>query len=315
MGIRNRIAIKKDNIKTFLFFLGFTSLLWLFIQFSKKYTREVVINITYTNIPEQKTLDKNSDLTLKLTLNGNGFRLLRYMWKSPTLTFNMNDAKMQNENSYYFDLMNVKWKEKLKYNGEIIALDKENLNVSFYQNLKKKIPLVSRQYITYAPGFGSAEGLKIEPDSVWITGPKTMVDTIHNLKLNPVELRGLNADFYEEIGIEQTSLPTEVKIEPEKIQGTIAVSKFTEGNIEVPVNLINSNIDGEIRIFPKKVKLIYKISLEDYSEIVFTDFKIIADYQKANTDLGTLPLTLVKKPDHVKDVRLQEEQVQFIILK
>ncbi len=320
MGIRNRIkkrfSIQRDNVKTFLFFLGFTSLLWLFIQFSKKYTREIEVTIEYTNTPKDKTLNKTSDLNVKLILNGNGFRLLRYSWNIPTLVVNMNDAIKETDNNYYYNLKDnlTIIKNKLNYRGEILNVEKEQLRINFYTNLKKKIPLISRQYVTYAPGYGSTNGVRIIPDSVTIEGPETIIDTIHNLKVEPIEISELNTDFNKMIGVEMANLTPEIQITPQEIQAEITVSKFTEGSVDVPITLINVPVGEEVKIFPKEIKVVYKISLDKYSTIEFNDFKIIADYNKITEENRVLPLKLIKKPKNVQNVRLQEDQVQFIIV-
>ena len=98
----HRFSLKPSNVRVFLFFLGCTSLLWILIQFSKNYTREIEVNIAYQELPKGMLLNANSDTTVKLLLQGNGFRLFKYVWNTPLLTFNMSDAIPYDGHQYYF---------------------------------------------------------------------------------------------------------------------------------------------------------------------------------------------------------------------
>lgn len=314
--IRKKISLKRSNVKTFLFFLLFTSLLWLFIQFSKKYTQQIEVQVKYTNLPEDRVLNESSDQILKVTLNGNGFVLLSRSWDTSTLTYNMDNAVVDRNNNYYFLIDDKKvLKEKLGHSGEISRVDKEQLRVILDKVTLKKIPVVVDNMITYANGFGSIEGIQIVPDSVTARAVKSVLDTLYEIKTTPLEIKNLNTDYEKTLDLDLSSMKNRFSIDTTTVKVTIEVDKLTEGVKEIPITLVNVPADQEIKIFPKNVKVVYTVGLDQYNNINERDFTVIADYKDSTEDTSFLMLKLTKAPDYIHDVRLQENQVQFIIVK
>jgi len=312
----SRFSLKRNNVKTFLFFLAFTSVLWLFIQFSKNYTQEIAVAIQYINVPKDRILHEGSDQTLKLTLNGNGFRLIKHTWSIPEMQFDITNAIQTKQGDYYYyiDKTDPSIKEKLKFKGNILAVQKDTLKVQLDVNLEKKIPLLVSKKITYVPGYGSDKGVELLPDSITVSGPERIIDTINYIFTEDLKLEDVNTNYKTKLSVKVDSLPSTVKVIPKEVAATIVVSKFTEGSQEIPITLKNIPEGKEIKIFPKEVKVVYRVGLESYNEISPRDFKVIADYNKVSEDSSFLILELIDSPTSIHDLRLQDKQVQFVIL-
>ena len=310
------LSFRKNNVKTFLFFLMFTSFLWLFIQFSKNYTQEVEFTVTYKNIPESKVFNESSDQKLKLTLNGNGFRMINYTWSSPKLVFNFEDAIPLSNSKYYFLTKENRnyFKEKLDFKGNIISIHKDTLMVLVDINKRRKVPIRLVGSLKYAVGYGSGNGLQTETDSVMISGPKQVVDTLNHIYTKEFNIHDLKKDYKTKLVLNTTGLPKTLIIQPESINATIKVSKFTEGKQKIPVLLKNVPKDKEINIFPKEVMVIYSVGLDQFNSVKKSDFEVFADFDKIQKKSSFLVLELVKSSPVVYNVRLQDKQVQYVII-
>ncbi len=312
---KNKFYFKKSNVKTFLFFLLFTSVLWLFKQFSKNYTKEIEVVIQYEDIPQDKIFNKKSDQVVRMVFNGNGFRLINYYWGKPVLRLNIKDAiaNTKGEYNFYVDKESSILKNKLDFKGRILSVQKDTLRLKLDHKSQKKIPVVIEQNIQYSSGYGSSKGVSVFPDSVMVSGPSQIVDTIQSVKTKKLVLEGLNIDHTSELGIE--TLPPNVIVTPSKVKSSILVSKFTEGSQKIPITLNNIPQGLDVKIFPKEISVVYRVSLDKYNEISPRDFIVVADYAKASEESLFLSLELINKSKFVHDVRLQEKQVQFIVLK
>lgn len=312
---KNKFYFKKSNVKTFLFFLLFTSILWLFKQFSKNYTKEIEVVIQYADIPQDKIFNKKSDQVVRMVFNGNGFRLINYYWGKPVLRLNIKDAiaNTKGEYNFYVDKESSILKNKLDFKGRILSVQKDTLRLKLDHKSQKKIPVVIEQNIQYSSGYGSSKGVSVFPDSVMVSGPSQIVDTIQSVKTKKLVLEGLNIDHTSELGIE--TLPPNVIVAPSKVKSSILVSKFTEGSQKIPITLNNIPQGLDVKIFPKEISVVYRVSLDKYNEISPRDFIVVADYAKASEESLFLSLELINKSKFVHDVRLQEKQVQFIVLK
>ncbi|MEW7290461.1 hypothetical protein [Aquimarina sp. 2304DJ70-9] len=314
---KNSFSLKRNNVKIFLFFLIFTSILWLLIQFSKNYTQEVEVAVRYTNLPKDKIFNGESDQLVRMTLNGNGFRLMSHNWKKPVLQLNVDDAVSGNDDEYFFYVNKESsiLKKKLDFKGRVLSIHKDTLRLKLDVNLEKKVPVKTLQDIKYTVGYGSDKGLVISPDSALVSGPSKIIDTIQFIHTEDLIIEGLNVDYTSELNINTEKLPASVLVMPQKIKADILVSKFTEGNQKIPITVNNVPEGVEIKIFPKEITVVYRVGLDTYNEISPRDFMVTADYAKASEESSFMTLELTNIPKSIHDVRLQEKQVQFVVLK
>jgi YbbR domain-containing protein len=221
------------------------------------------------------------------------------------------------ENQYHFHVNkeSLILKSKLDFKGKVLSLQKDTLRLKLDRNLKKKIPVRINQSIQYAVGYGSDKGLVVSPDSITISGPSQVIDTIRYVSTENLNLEGLNVDYNSRLDINTEELQPTIKVVPSEVEANILVSKFTEGNQKIPITINNIPEGLEIKIFPKEISVIYRVGLDKYNEINPRDFIIIADYAKVSEESSFLTLELIKKPKSIHDVRLQVKQVQFVVLK
>ncbi|MEW7279286.1 YbbR-like domain-containing protein [Aquimarina sp. 2201CG1-2-11] len=314
---KNRFSLKKSNVQTFLFFLLFTSMLWLFTQFSKNYTQEVEVTIKYTNIPKDRIVNAKSDQSLKMVLNGNGFRLIGHNWSKSILNFSVEDAFTTTSNKYSFfvNKETLLLNNKLDFKGKVLSIQKDTLELYLDYNLKKKVPVYAKRDIEYAVGYGSDQGLVLKPDSITVSGPSQIVGSINQVHTEKVDLKGLNVDHTAKLRINTEELPSDILVIPSRVDATVLVSKFTEGHQKVPITIRNAPDGMEIKIFPTEISVVYRVGLDKYNEVSPRDFVVIADYAKVSEESSFLTVELVEKPGAIHDVRLQEKQVQFVVLK
>ena len=233
------------------------------------------------------------------------------------LNFSVEDALNATNNRYSFFVNKeaLLLNNKLDFKGKVLSVQKDTLRLYLDDNLKKKVPVYADQDIAYAVGYGSDQGLVLKPDSITVSGPSQVVGAIKYLYTEKIDLKGLNVDHTAKLRINTDELPSDILVIPPKVDASILVSKFTEGNQKVPITIRNAPEGMEIKIFPKEISVVYRVGLDKYNEISPRNFVVIADYAKASEESSFLTVELVEKPSVIHDVRLQEKQVQFVVLK
>ena len=108
------------------------------------------------------------------------------------------------------------------------------------------------------------------------------------------------------------SISNDVKIEANKVQFKIEVSKFTEGIVTLPITIVNVPEHIKINYFPKQLTVKYATTIDNFNSISEEDFKIECDYKNSKNKSYLIP-KIVTKPNNIKNVRLQEQQIEFII--
>ncbi|UZO79373.1 CdaR family protein [Aquimarina sp. ERC-38] len=313
----HKLSFRRHNVKVFLFFLLFTSVLWVVIQFSKNYTQEIEVLLAYQNLPENEVIDiSNSDQQLKLLLSGNGFRFINYLFDQPVVKMDIKEAISNESNTYEFKINkeDPDLKSQLNFKGNIINIQKDIVQVKTTTNTEKKVPIVVKTKIKYAPGYGTDQPISSSPDSILIRGPKRSLDTIRVLATELLTIRDLKSDFKGNLKIDISAIPDDIDISREFVTASIDVSKITEGNKEVPVQLINVPKNIQVTIFPKTVQVVYRINLDKIDDITASDFVVEADFSEAVVSSEFLVLNLKVVPKEVKDVRLMTNKIQYVII-
>ena len=160
------------------------------------------------------------------------------------------------------------------------------------------------------------EAINISPDSILIKGPESILDTLSFVSTTLFQKTQLNSSIKEIISIEKFSKESNIRTQQDKIEISAIVEEFTEGEIEVPVTLINPPQNNSINTFPKLVKITYKVALSNFNKVTSSAFLIECDYNmsKAN-NLPYLIPKLVESSSLVRNIRIAPLQIDFIINK
>ena len=94
---------------------------------------------------------------------------------------------------------------------------------------------------------------------------------------------------------------------------SINVEKYTEATIDIPIQYNNVPDSIVLRTFPKSVKLTYFVSLNDYDKVFPQFFEVNVNYNDISEDNNQVAVTLEKYPENVSNVRMNQENVDYII--
>ena len=81
---------KNLKVKRFLFFLLLAAIFWVLTKFSREFTATMVAKIQYENVPENAALSEGNLKSITFDLTANGFEILFYKFKRPTIDLQIN---------------------------------------------------------------------------------------------------------------------------------------------------------------------------------------------------------------------------------
>ena len=308
-----KIKVKRRNVKTFLFFLLFSTVIWILVQLGKTYTRIVEFPIEYVNEPLDKIILEENPRVLKVRIRDSGFGIMFYKMFSPSYELDLSKT-IEEGNKLIFPLEENKPEvaDQLDLNLNQSEIVKDQLVVNFYQKSTKLLPVVSNIEVDFKAGYGAQNAVDIEPDSIKVSGHKQVIDTLEQLETKQLTLKNIHESVKGIVEIDKENLKN-ISFYEDEVAYTLNVDKFTEGRLTVPVEVINVPENREISIFPKEVTVIYQVNLQDFNKVNRNDFRIISDYKNIQPNEHFLIPKIVSKPDFVKNVRLNVKKVEFVI--
>jgi len=306
---------KSKRVNIFLLFVVLALLFSVLTKLSKNYTQTFSFKINAINVPEDNVVIYDSTNVMQITLSTYGFRHIKYYFVEPTITVDFSNLE---KNATHFN-----WIERRELSNVINQFDAniriENISpdtIAFRYdvNTVKMVPLVLESEIVFASGFDLIETYNLEPDSIKVIGPKILTDSIAEIKTKALKLENINVDVKSTIGLNLPYKSKDLSFSHEQTQVSGRVERFTEGTIDVPINVINVPDNIKINYYPKVVSVIYYTSLSNFKSISSSSFIVEGDYNSLNSEDTFLVPKIVQQPDLVKSTRLNVKRIEFILM-
>ncbi|WP_205589263.1 YbbR-like domain-containing protein [Mesonia aquimarina] len=308
----SKIPFKRKNLKAFSFFLVFAVFIWLIVQFSKDYEQTISVPLILENSPKDKLVEKKQEV-LRFSVQENGFSLAWLKLFNSSIKVDLENLPASKSNLLYIiPQQKDSIKQILNIKTNNIRFLEDTIAIPFLQKSTKKIAVKSSIKVSYAPGYSSQKPLAILPDSIKISGSIKNIDTISEIFTEELNLKNIKADQKGSVALDTTTI-SQVSFYRTKVDYTLDVEKFTEGRVEVPIEVINNPENTDISIFPKKVVVIFSVSLKDFELISKNDFSVICDFSEIEKEQNFIIPKLIKQPKFISDARLNINKVQFII--
>lgn len=295
--------------------------LWFLNALSEKYTTTISFPVKFNNFPENKILVNTPPKKLDLKVNAYGFTLFRNSISMAfrPLIFNVNEftnQKMQHSQSSYFRIGTQRYLELLQSQVsseiKIISISPDSIIFQFDPIIKKNVVIRPNIKLTLEEQFIQAGPTTFLPDSVSLTGPKSILDTLKAIHTDMLEFSGVNKTIHRNI-----SLPEIENISYKKYRTvlTIPVEQYTEDKVTVPIEVINAPDSIRILTFPSKVDVKYLVALSQYKNIDHNSFRAIFDYnklkkseKKGNIEIKQIPQNIISYSFDITSVEFLKEK-------
>jgi hypothetical protein len=321
----------RSRSRAFTFFLCliFSSIAWLSIKLSKETTRILPLEITVTNVPDNLIFNNLSDSAFALSLQTTGIRILskqgiRGINKLETDFGSLQKMRGEGEeeNIYFYTAAQAELRYSL-----INEIPRSRLNAhpdtiffTVAQGFRKKVPVLTQLQIDYQPGFKLYNFPRISPDSVYVTGPERMKDSINFVQTEVIKANQVD----ESLNLEAPLINpyyNNIRLSETRVDITIPVEEFTEATVELPLTISCPDLqkkfpNGKILLFPESVDIHYLVALKDIKTITADMFKVMVHCPDTTAQgKSRLPITVTEHPGLVSIIRTRPSDVEYVWIK
>ena len=282
-------------------------------KLSNQLSQTLQLKLIPTQLSTKEILTENKPSYVYVTIKTQGFNMLKYAFKD--LAIEIDVTKLEKDGSFYHWRTNPKDLKFLNYfDSDVIveAITPSKVSFSYDVQSLKKIPVVVRAIPEFALGYDLLNGLKSQPDSVTVVGPKVLLDSISNVFTSNLLLTDVKKDIDQTVALEITP---NLIFSNKFVQVKGEVDKFTEGKLNIPVSVINLPEAVSLSIFPKEVPVVFYTNLSSYNSIDAIDFVVVCDYNKLDTSTNVLTPILESYPPTIKNASLQINKLEYVINK
>ena len=319
----NKIRKKLDkNFFIFVIFLFLSGLFWLLNELSRESIADISYPVKYINLPGNKMLANEVPKRLSLKLQAPGYTLLRFKLSSGLIPLNLDMESYflrqlpgMNSSAYYLLTRELRgrFERRLSSNITIIDIQPDSLFFKFDSIIHKRVPVIPEVEYTMARQFMLKAEFQTLPDSIVVSGPGLILDTLKAVSTVRMIYNDLNASVDEEV--ELIPVPR-IELSEERVFLSAQVEQFTEANLKVPIETINVPDSLVLKTFPSQASISCIAGLSEYDKISSYVFQLEVDYLEISQSLGgKLKINIASAPDFVRSVRIYPIYVEFIIEK
>ena len=283
------------------------------VKLTKVHTKSISYKINLTDIPDDKIITNQSVDSIKITVSSFGFDFVKYYLSDQAINISSKDI-FDNSKSYVITQSNSysQIDNFITPKFELISINIDSLFFNYDRLKTKNVPVVLNSSINFSQGFDYFENFTIIPDSISVIGPELVLESINTITTKKLILDNLKSSINENLllDIQYTNL----KYSNKSVKLFIDVEKSTESILDIPVSIINVPKDIKLNYYPKMIKISFTVSLDNYQKYSSKDFKIICDFNQISLD-GKLTPEVINQPNLIKNLRLINNEIQYVFLK
>lgn len=314
-------GINRDVI-VFLFFLLLSFIFWYLNSLGKEIDANIKYPVRYINLPKDRVLVEDLPSRLDLYLKGPGYSILKLKLsgnRAPVIldvsSLNYRRVPGSRTLSYYLIASELvpKLSNQLHADCDITAISPDTLFFSFDRVVSKKVPVKPAIEVNTERQYFVKGRILADPDSVTITGPRHILDTVMSVPTANKKLSGLREPVRKNVNLRTSEHYT---ISSKKVSLTVPVEQFTEAEFTVPVRIINKPDTIEVKIFPDIITVKCLVAVSDYKMIGNVPLEAVVDINKADLSSSEkLTVEIRNVPAFVNSLRFNPATIDFLIEK
>ena len=323
MNQLSRVKFKLDRkFLVFLFFLVLSTMFWFLNELSKDTTTLITYPVKYNNIPGNKVLVKELPDEFNLLVQAPGFSLLKrkMVGRLTPIIFDISDYSYNifsdGSASNFFILTSsslARVNQQFGSDLKVLDISPDTLVFEFDERIRKKVPVKINTDVEFGQQYMIGGKITSQPDSVIISGPGVVIDTIEWVKTQSQKFTSVDQDIRKNISL----VPIEnVDFSTRKVFVKVPVERFTEARFSVPVNVVNIPDTLKLKTFPGSINVTCRVPLNDYDKLTVNLFRAIVDYSVVNGNYSNkIKVRLSSVPEYVTNIQIYPISVEFIVEK
>ena len=312
--VRNflRISDAKEFLM-FLFFLLAAFVFWYLTTMNQEYEMSYSVKTELKHLPNDVILTEPMPKVVKVVLKDRGDKLVEYKarGKMKTLDIDYRQHARTGRTAIYGAELEKLLGSKLASSTEIVSVTPDTLLYYAAEARGVKLPVrwqgrieADRQYVI--------EQVRLVPDSVVVYAAKQLTDTMTAVYMPIVEHVGLTDSL--KLLLAPGREMWGVRYEPDAVEMNVAVSPYVVKRVQVPVEGYMFPYGQELKTFPSKVEVAFRVSLDNFREVTEEDFKILVRHsQIRDNNSGKVAISLDEMPDNVTDIVIEPTEVDYLI--
>ena len=306
---------KSHEFFVFLFFFFVSAGFWLLQTLNETFETEISVPLELKNVPDNVHITTGLPPQVNITVRERGTTILHFyrysVQNALEVDFGKYDTGLTNGRVQVptADVQRLIQKQ-LGGTSHIISVRPDTLEYYYNRGVSKRLPVKVCGSITASPQ-NYIQTMKLSEDSVMVYAPNNVLDTMQYAYTQAISLANLKENVTHDVSFLRMK---GVEYEPSKVQMTTYVGYYAEKTVEVPIIGLNFPGDKELRTFPSKAKVTFRVESGLYQRITAENFVLAITYEELlQNPSDKYRLHLKSLPEGVTNARICPREVDYLI--
>jgi YbbR domain-containing protein len=286
--------------------------LWGWTNLEGEYQTFIKVKLEIVNLPKGKALIDTPPAELNVKFSGNGHQLAG-MYLNPNLKCELNLSTIDKNNFIILKKENLQSMIKIPSGVQALEVYPDSLFFALDDNIEKRVLIKPNIHVHCLDGYTVVGAVAINPNSVKITGPKSILDKIDYWSTAYNKYEDIKESISSIFPLSD-SLKNVIKLSPEMVWVDVNVQMSAEEEYKnIPLTLENFPNNHNIIILPSTIDVIVRSGVDILATFDQSELKIAVDYKQIETDsLGYLT-PKVSVPEGLEVIKLTPSRFQYVI--
>ncbi len=298
----------------FSVFLLISLFIWFLNALSKSYTSVIEYPLTYMDFPEDRVFVGELPEHLELRINAHGYAILRYKtFRKPVpisfkvSTFTLTRPGQDSSRAFILTrYLKEQVSQQLPPEMQLLEIKPDTLHFHFARKVTRMVKILPDFEFQMENQFTIRDGIILNPDSVEVTGPDLILDTLRYVYTVKSDLGDLSKNYSDKVKLKRIS---DLDYSRSKINCSFELERFTEVQLTIPIEVLNQPDSIVLQTFPSRIKLTCNVGLSKYDRVDGSLIKAVVDYTDINdatrvldVDIQNIPVYLISSEYYPRTV-------------
>ncbi len=302
----------------FSVFLLISVFIWFLNALSKNYTSVIEYPLTYSDFPEGRVLVGELPEHLELRINAHGWVILRYRaFRKPVpisfqlSAFSLNKPGADSSRAYLLTrYLKDQVSRQLPPELQLLEIKPDTLHFQFARQVTRMVRILPDFRYQLDKQFTLKDGVRLDPDSVEVSGPDLTVDTLRYVYTVKSDLGLLSRNFSDKVKLEK--IPG-IAFDRSKVDCSLELERFTEVQLSIPIEVLNLPDTISLQAFPSRVKFTCNVGLSKYERVDGSLIRAVVDYSAIEEQTKLLDVDILNLPVYLLSYEYYPKEVEFLM--
>jgi hypothetical protein len=300
-----------QNLSVIIISVIFSIIIWGSISLSSDYFAVIEVPLKLINIP--KGLSSGSAMPDKVLIKvkSRGWKLISMNVATPSEYV----VSMSVDSGLKFINLNNYLSENNWLSEDMQVLDIIPDTISFYIEsiTTKKLPIEANLNLNFKTGYGLASEIKFIPDSVMVTGPKSILKKMKSIITERRTYNNLSEKIVERIEVKKLR---GFSYSADNLLMSLDVQAIIDKSFEeIPVKVLNVPPDREVVLIPNSITVSVLGGIEVLGKLSEYDFSASIEYSEVVVDSTGTVAPEIDFPDNTQLIYIKPERLRYVITK